>query len=237
MVPTPVFRFLVIAGCLLGLAAARPAAAQDTNPTDEAAAAAERIRQLQGEIEELLRSLSPEARREVERLLAAPEPPPSPWPIGGEGEEAVAANPEPPVAPGGCRPLAPFDTDDDGRVSARDRYWRYLYLVPPGSVDRGAAADLYESGVRAVDADLAGFSLEESGRGRIDVGRFILFDFDEPGRPRTRLAVDATRLARGDGPQLLPAEVDTPLTGLQPLEPGQRLRFADGRIETLGGCF
>lgn len=239
---------------VLGLFGAAPTiaqvapVAQDAPADDPDARAAEiaaRIRALQAEIEALLRDLPPEVRREVDRRLTdaslpapvAPEEPAAPRVVETPSQEAATPPTTTAATPTGCRPLAPFDTDGDGRVTARDRYWRYLHVLPQGSADRASAEDVYAAGVRGVDTDLSGFELEDGGRGRVSVSGFITLDFDEPGRSPGRLAVDASRLARGAGPELLPEDDDTPLTGLQPLEPGQRLRYDDGRVETLAGCF
>jgi hypothetical protein len=223
----------------LPLAAGLPSAAPAQDDTgDEVGARAEevveRIHRLQEEIETLLRDLSPEVRREVERRLTG---------LPGAEPEVAYVEPGPAPAPGpaGCAPLGAFDSDGDGLVSARDRYWRYLLLVRDANGDRepqrSEAVDLYEAGVRSLDATLTGFRLAEGGRGRIDVDSRITLDFGDTARPDAWLAVDASRLARGAGPALLPREGDQPLTDLQLLQPGQWLRYEDGRMETVGGCF
>jgi hypothetical protein len=142
----------------------------------------------------------------------------------------------PPAEPR-CNLLEPFDTDGDGVVSARDRYWRYLYLWRDANGDRRVqateAVDLYEAGVQEIAVALDFAKLREGGRGRVETGRQVLLDLDDFQGLEGVLAVDTDRLARGSGPAVLTGEGAAPLTGIQPIEAGWQLAFDDGETIVL----
>lgn len=133
-----------------------------------------------------------------------------------------------------CNLLRPFDFDDDDLISARDRYWRYLALWRDANRDGQAQetelTDLYEAGIQDLSVDLESFRYADGGGGRVDLGRFIRVGLDEaPFGDAPVLTVDTTRLARGTGPEVFRPGSDEPLQGVQPIEPGWRLRWDDGR--------
>lgn len=232
---------------LLCLLALLPARAQeppaDPGPPDPEKVA-ERILELQDEIEALLEGLSPEARRQVERILAARSAPPDGFEPEGAPAPEPAAPAEPAPAPAPVRPaepscnlLEPFDTDGDGVVSARDRYWRYLYLWRDGNGDRqiqtAETVDLYEAGVAEIAVALDSAKLREGGRVRMEADRYVLLELDDFQGLEGVLAVDTDRLARGSGPAVLPEEDGAPLSGIQPIEVGWQLSFDDGETVVL----
>lgn len=233
---------LLPAALLLCLLALLPARAQEPEPDPDEIA--ERILELQDEIEALLEGLSPEARREVERILAVRSAPPDrSAPDGRPTTEPPAPGapaPEPaPTRPAEprCNLLEPFDTDGDEVVSARDRYWRYLSLWRDANGDRRVQAtetvDLYESGVQEISVALDFTKLREGGRGRAEGGRHVLLELDDFQGLEGVLAVDTDRLARGSGPSVLSEDGGAPLSGVQPIEAGWRLSFDDGETIVL----
>lgn len=201
----------------------------------------ERVLRLREELAALEASLSDAERQELAERLASPPAaaaPLAPAP-GPAAPGLVVAVPVPPapVAPGPesgpCPTLAFFDSDGDGRVSATDRYWRYLY-VASGAVADGTAAgsgveSLYDAGVRSLDVGGRDWRGVGDRGGDLRGGPEITVAL---GRGAVRLLVDATALARRGGPQLLD-DGGRPLDGPQPLARGRALRTAEGAIHPL----
>lgn len=182
------------------------------------------------------RSLSPPAPP-----VTDPSPPPPP--------EVAPPPAEPPAAPPRrrfgrriCNTLRPFDTDGDGVVNARDRHWRHLYLWidknGDGVEDKREIVSPYDEKIEEIDADLATFEAAKKSWGEIRVTEHIMLDLRGDGfgtgngRDDAVLLVDASSLARGDGPQILDAQGE-PLEGLQAFAPGWRLRQENGEIVRL----
>jgi hypothetical protein len=219
--------------------------AQEPPPEAATAAARARIRELAAELEALLSSLPPDERERALAELAAALTPErtaeeaAALAAGGAESHpttpapAPAAPPQPAVAlDPACSFLAPFDSDGDGQVSTRDRYWRYLYAFRDGNGDgtaqEGEVTDLYAAGVRAVAVDLSGFRDADGGFGRVRADRRIRLALDDPaGALPALLAVDAGRLGRGNGPELVDGS-GVPAAGIVALEAGQRL-VVEGR--------
>lgn len=235
------FRAAVLAVALLALLAGA-APAQDA--PDEIV---ERIRELRREIDELLARLPPELREEVRRSLA--EPPPPAVPEASAAAPAAPVSPPPPPSPPSpppprrprtaCNTLTAFDTDGDGKVDARDRYWRYLYLWLDrngnGRMEEREIVSPFDRKVREIATDLDGFAGAKGLYGEIRRGDYLVLDlrgdgFD--GKDDGVLLVDAGALARGDGPRLLSAEGEE-IAGVQPFQRGWRLRDADGTVTRL----
>lgn len=212
----------------------------------------ERILELQREIETLMRQLSPSALEELQRRLSGlPASAPkagSTEAIPAEGsqvsppplEVSPAASEPPAVEAGtGCDSLRPFDSNGDGVVSAADRYWRYLYLGIDGDGDgRIEAPELksaFERGVRGISMRLDTFARVKGADGLIRLRDQVVFDLGGDGfgdSDDAVLAVDATSLSRGTGPQVLDASGE-PVSGVQPFEPGWKLRDSSGRVTQL----
>ena len=243
---------------LLALAVSLPTAAQtETAGELSEAQVIERILELQRQIDELIASLPPAARAELEKRLAergAPAAVPAPAaelpaeaPRVAAAERKVQPPPaaaEPPVrrrlvrGPH-CNFLTAFDSNQDGKVSALDRYWRHLFLWSDANGDRqiqeAEVASAYERNVREIAVDLDTFIRKKGTIGEVRVGEHLLLDvrgdgFD--GGDDGVLVVDATRLRRGTGPDLQSASGE-PLGGFQPLQEGRQIREGNGEITVL----
>lgn len=223
-----------------------PASAQDAPaPSDEEIV--ERILKLQREIDALLSRLPPETREEVRRRLAEPPPsPPAAPPQSADRDEPEPA-PGPPPPPRrtrfgrrpACNTLDAFDSDGDGTVDARDRYWRYLYLWldknRDGKPEKREIVSTFDKKVREIAADLESFESDKAGRGDIRIEERIRLDLKGDGFDSDDdavLMVDATALKRGSGPTLLDSAGEE-VEGVQPFAPGWRLRDADGQVTRL----
>lgn len=146
-----------------------------------------------------------------------------------------------------CNTLALFDSDGDGMLTARDRYWRHFYLWSDGDGDGEIAEtevlSAYERGVRAIPTGLDHLVHADDTAGtrrEIELDRYIVLDlfgngFDSSPRMGDDgiLVVDASRLSRGNGPQLRD-ETGLPLAGLQAFRSGLRLALATGEVIVLG---
>lgn len=216
----------------------------------------ERLLELERESEELLESLPPGAREEIERRLEAAA---AEAPGGSEREEdeieveqvveqqveeqeeerveemgaVVAETRIPLVEPssetveaevGGCNPLAPFDSSQDGALNGSDRYWRHFYLWVDngdGDIDEAEVKSLFDVGIRRVSLDLESFTTAEKEVGGIGFEEWVVFELP-PNKSSVRrgaLTVDSDALERGEGPRLLDAG-RTAQRGFQPLRPG-----------------
>jgi hypothetical protein len=174
---------------------------------------------------------------------AEPEPAPDPTPVVESPAAVVpestapeplapASEPEPVTVPV-CGTLTPFDSNDDGVLSAADRYWRYLRLELEGG---GAGAEaqgpssLYDLGIRTIDVNLKFFTTPDKETGDIDVDEAIHIELVGKGRLVGNsgvLVIDGDRLARGGEVQLVDG-AGTQLAGIQALRPGLALETADG---------
>ena len=135
-----------------------------------------------------------------------------------------------------CNFLDALDGNGDGKISALDRYWRHLHLWSDTNGDRtvqeGEVVSVYERNVREIAVDLSTFIRKKGTLGEIRVGDSLLLDVRGDGfggGDDAVLVVDATRLKRGAGPELLSASGE-PLDGFQPFEEGARLRGSDGEV-------
>lgn len=141
-----------------------------------------------------------------------------------------------------CRTLEPFDENDDGKINARDRYWRHLYLWidknRDGQAQERELESAYGAGVREIGRELRDFYRRKGSLGEIRRGELLLFDIGGDGFGGGRrvddgaLAVDADALRRGDGPSLLDAD-GRPITGIQPFTPNWQLDLGGGQIVKL----
>jgi hypothetical protein len=119
--------------------------------------------------------------------------------------DSPAFSPEPePAAKQTCIHLAAFDTNDDGVVSAGDRYWRYLRLWTDngnGTVDEELEIkSLYELEIREIRVELDYYGLPNNVSGDIRVSDEVQLVLVDPKRNSTShatLVVQADRMARG----------------------------------------
>lgn len=130
--------------------------------------------------------------------------------------------------PASCNTLALFDSNEDGKVSASDRSWRHLYLWSDadgdGVMQDAEVQSAYDRGIRSLDVRLDTFLRSDGDKtlpSEIEVDRYIVLDTSGDGFDSTArmiddgvLLVDAGKLGRGDGPDLLD-ETGLPLAGLQ----------------------
>lgn len=176
-----------------------------------------------------------------QEAVGKPEPPPETQP-----ETATELNPQPAIEAGaessaearpaddGCNTLRLLDTTGDGILSGSDRFWRYLRLWIDGNrdgiVQESEALHPFEFGIIEISGRLNVFHTDKKGVG--DIRRDDRLYFEPLGKKRETgiLMVDATRIQRGDGLNLL-AEDRERLEGLQAFRAGLSLRAADG--ETL----
>lgn len=226
---------------------------QDPEPPDpeEPGEIIREILKLQRRIDNLMALLPLDRRAEVEEILASRRDEPT-EPV--EVVEAAAAVPSTDqdggedaagfrstitvVGKDECNLLRPFDFDDDDLISSRDRYWRYLALWRDvnrdGQPQEAELTDLYDAGIQDVSVELDSFRYADGGSGRVDLGRWVRVGVGGgPFGEAPILTVDTTRLARGTGPAVLPRDSDEPLEGIQPIEPGWRLRWRDGKVLVL----
>ncbi|MEE8526656.1 MAG: hypothetical protein V3T72_22190 [Thermoanaerobaculia bacterium] len=258
---------LIIISLILTLLPATWAFARDT-AADEALSEdeiVERILDLQRQIDELVAELPAEARERLTRRLAATAPErapdasapiavpatpvePAPEPAAVPAPPAVAA---PAAAPAPqplrrrltrrphCNFLEVLDSNQDGKVSALDRYWRHLYLWSDSNGDRQVqddeVASAYDLKVREIALDLDTFIFKKGHIGEIRVERFVTLDVggDGLGSADDRvLVVDATKLGRGTGPRISSAD-DEPLAGFQPFQEGWRIEQDGAQVIVL----
>ena len=197
---------------------------------EPAPAKVERAVELARELERLLEELTPAERERFERRLRewrearpsdtesattpAAEPPsppqpetpaplpeapraaPEPEPAPARGETAAP----PPAGPRGCGTLSVLDSDGDGAVTGRDRYWRYLGLWRDdgdGSIERSEVRSLFQHGIRRLSARLTSYTSAKGGDGGVWTEEVVYLDL--PGRrSRGVLVIDAGALARSD---------------------------------------
>ncbi len=144
-----------------------------------------------------------------------------------------------------CNFLAPLDGNGDGKISALDRYWRHLFLWSDNgdrTVQEAEVASAYERNVREIAVDLSTFIRKKGTIGEIRMrsaggSETPLLDVRGDGfggADDAVLVVDATRLKRGSGPELLSAAGE-PVEGFQPFREGWQLR-ADGGEVTVFRC-
>jgi hypothetical protein len=220
-----------------------------------------RILDLQRQIDELVQALPPEARERLARRLAEPAAadasPPAPDsaatvtaaaavepPPAAAVETAAAEEPQPQplrrrlTRGPHCNFLELFDSNQDGKVSALDRYWRHLYLWSDANGDRriqdGEVESAYDLDVREIAVDLDTFLFKKGHIGEMRVEGFVTLDVhgDGLGGGNDRvLVVDAGKLGRGNGPRISAASGE-PLEGFQPFQEGWRIEL-DGQVTVL----
>jgi hypothetical protein len=211
----------------------------------------ERILDLQRQIDELVEALPPEARERLARRLAG-TPEPSPRDTAAEIPVAAAEpEPEPETQPPSqpvrrrltrgpyCNFLEVLDSNQDGKVSAMDRYWRHLYLWADADgdrqVDEGEVQSAYDLDVREIAVDLDTFLFKKGHIGEMRVADLVTLDVrgDGLGSGDDRvLVVDATKLGRGSGPRISSASGE-PLEGFQPFQEGWRIEHDGGQVTVL----
>jgi len=149
------------------------------------------------------------------------------------------------IEPTSCNTLWLFDTDRSGNVDGADRYWRHLYLWRDkngdGLLQDEEVLSAYEHGVRQIAVALDSFRRKNESVGEIEIDRYVILDVQGNGFDGITgngddgaLVVDASRLQRGVGPQLLSPEGEE-LEGFQPFRHGLRLRQDSGE-ELLLSC-
>lgn len=129
--------------------------------------------------------------------------------------------PEEPAAEASpCLPFGPLDSNDDGRISAGDRYWRHLFVVETvGELTRDRLETLYEAGVRELDFARRSYSNRQKETEDIDLSDRVQLSFRRSGRLQLRtLVADAAALDRA-GARLL-APTGEALDGYQELSAG-----------------
>lgn len=210
----------------------------------------ERILELRAQLQDLVESLPPELRDEVERRWRqrqaeppAPTPPTPSEPTPAATAPAIASEPavEPtaeaaPVATEqpGCGGFHLLDTDDDGLVSGGDRQWRFLRVWfdnGDGEIDSEEIESLLALGVRSLDTQLRFYNDDGGGTEDVDVADVI--ELRGIGkRPKDRrsgvLVVDADRLER-DGVLRLEDPEGRPASGYEVLSALHRFVLRDGR--------
>lgn len=181
----------------------------------------------------------------------APEPPtpepPAPEAVAEAAPgEPAAAEPSPPlrrrrVRGPRCNFLEVLDSNQDGKISAFDRYWRHLYLWfdhnGDGTLQDGEIESAYERNVREIAVDLDVFIRKKGTIGEIRIGQHVTLDVRGDGiggGDDGVLVIDATKLKRGTGPEILAASGES-LDGMQPFQEGWRIRTSEGG-ETVLSC-
>ncbi len=190
----------------------------------------------------------PAAPSESAVIADAPVAAPPPAPVPHPDPLAVAeseAEPEPPpvrrrlTRGPQCNFLEFLDSNEDGKISAFDRYWRHLYLWTDSNGDRQAQEDEIESAydlkVREIAVDLGIFLFKKGHIGEVRVEELISLDVagDGLGGGNDRvLVVDATKLARGTGPKISTADGEV-LTGFQAFRAGWRIEHDGDQVTVL----
>lgn len=177
------------------------------------------------------------------------EPPPIPAADEAEMPQDLEVSPEraeidsvplaaPAAAAGSsCGTLAAFDSNEDGVLSASDRYWRYfrLSLAKGREFEPTATETLYDQGIREIRLELDFFKMSDGTTGDISVGdRIHLQLVGKRRKPMLSgaLTIEAGRLARG-GEVHLADDQGTTLTGVQVVRPGVALVAADGTRQAI----
>ncbi len=150
--------------------------------------------------------------------------------------ESPASPPEPePAAVQTCVHLAAFDTNDDGVVSAGDRYWRYLRLWTDngnGTVDEELEIkSLFALEIQEIRIELDYYGLPNNVSGDIRVGDDLQLVIVDPKRNSTSyatLVVQAGRMARG-GNIWLADHSGQVLSGYQTVGPAIIAETQDGK--------
>lgn len=228
-------------------------------------------RQIDELLGQLSPALQEEVRRRLARRAAATEvadvalsthpqaPEPPAESISSKENEIAAVSPPAasiplpvapaPVAPSPsrrrrstCNTLIAFDENQDGRLSALDRYWRHLYLWRDrngnSALEEPEVRSAYDLGAREIAIDLETFVDKKGRLHEVRRGRQLIFDLRGDGFAESRgsddavLVIDASALGRGDGPQILDRS-GAVLDGLQPFREGLQVRLANGELITL----
>jgi hypothetical protein len=137
-----------------------------------------------------------------------------------------------PRDPESCNTLWFFDNNQDGELTANDRYWRHFYVWMDdgdGEVEAAETRSLFDADVRAVDVALKHYRGTSDGSGDIDVGVHVILRLPDGAGA---LTVDAGKIGRWDGPRLLGPRGEE-LDGLQPFRSSLALREPDGRVTYL----
>ncbi|MCP3957945.1 MAG: hypothetical protein GY719_08845 [bacterium] len=222
------------------LAAAAGAQEEAAPETDEQIV--ERILALGRQIDELMELLSPEIREEVRRRLA--EPPTEAEPKA-EPTPAPAVTTPPPPLPRRirrrreCNTLVPLDENADGKINAADRHWRHLFLWTDrngdGQMQDREIESAYDRRVRELAVSLETFLHNKGSLGEVRVEDHIVLDLrgdgfaDRSRRDDGVLVVDATALARGQGPEIQGPAGET-LDGYQAFRSGLRIQDTSGKV-------
>lgn len=205
---------------------------------------AEHLLALRREIDELLTVLaSRRAEPEVDSPLPAEgeavkvAPPPAVAEEGSEkfapvevveaAEARVSSRPE---ADAQCAEFEMFDTNEDGVVSALDRYWRYFRLWRDdgdGVVEDSEVSRLYDAGVRELTTALGTYRTADGVAGDVLEGARIRLDLMGKNGGMATLAIDADRLAHG-GEFELRDGAGAAVSGLQALSSSMSTVAADG---------
>ena len=157
-----------------------------------------------------------------------------------DGETSVApAQTEDPASTATCIHMAAFDTNEDGRVTGGDKYWRYLRLWKDNGDDTVneelEIQTLYELGIKGFSLNLDYYDLPDDVSGDIRVGESVelmLFGPKIRSGSAATLVVQAGRMSRGSEIWLEDPSGQV-LTGYQPIGPTIVAESAEGRRDPL----
>lgn len=207
----------------------------------------ERLRRELG-LPALPEATEPEAKEPAATPPAPVPTPPPPAPVPETPAEAPTVTPaaEPPPSPPRrrrrreCNTLRLFDSNGDGIVNPEDRYWRYLYLWTDRNgdqrIEERETVSPYQRKIEEIDIYLETFE-KKKGIGEIRIREHLIFDIKGDGfggSDDALLAVDATALARRNGPQILDADGKA-VEGIVLFTQGMGVRDAAGQV-TVFNC-
>ncbi len=165
------------------------------------------------------------------------EPPPAPAPPPPEPAPPPAKK-DPPRRSARCNTLDTLDSNGDGRVSAVDRYWRFLDVWidrGDGVLEESEIVSLYDQKVREVGLSLSTFATQKKGLGEIRLDGAVILDLGQDGfgassrRGDGLLTIDLDGVRSAGGATFFDQD-GKELSGRQVIRPGWSVQTEEGLV-------